>query len=111
MVGQTEPTGGPTAAYLDQLRAALERDTQWVECEANDEKLWSTVVARIHETLLLEWRQGHLAGDRPERAFFVRCDRTTMSEEDLGQGRLVAIVGVAPLRPAEFVLLRIGQWT
>jgi phage tail sheath protein FI len=52
-----------------------------------------------------------LLGDRPDKAFFVRCDRTTMTQNDLDNGRLVCLVGVAPLKPAEFVIFRIGQWT
>ena len=50
-------------------------------------------------------------GDRPEEAFFVRCDATTMTQNDLDNGRLVVEIGLATVRPAEFVILRIGQWT
>ena len=52
-----------------------------------------------------------IAGEKPEKAFFVRCDRSTMTQNDLDNGRLVCKIGVAPLRPAEFVIFRIGQWT
>jgi phage tail sheath protein FI len=58
-----------------------------------------------------EWPSGAVPGSRPEEAFFVRCDRTTMTQADLDQGRLICLVGVAPVRPAEFVIFRIGQWT
>ena len=54
---------------------------------------------------------GALLGDKPEKAFFVRCDRSTMTQNDLDNGRLVCLIGVAPLRPAEFVIFRVGQWT
>ena len=50
-------------------------------------------------------------GSKPEQAFFVKCDRTTMTQNDLDNGRLVCLVGVAPIKPAEFVIFRIGQWT
>ncbi len=50
-------------------------------------------------------------GARPEDAYFVRCDRTTMSQSDLDNGRLICLIGVAPTKPAEFVIFRIGQWT
>jgi phage tail sheath protein FI len=50
-------------------------------------------------------------GNKPEMAFFVRCDRSTMSQNDLDNGRLICLIGVAPVRPAEFVIVRIGQWT
>ena len=54
---------------------------------------------------------GALLGDKPEQAYFVTCDRSTMTQNDLDNGRLVCLIGVAPLRPAEFVIFRIGQWT
>ena len=58
-----------------------------------------------------EWFNGRLLGGTPAEAYFVRCDRTTMTEADLENGRLVCVIGVAPLLPAEFVIFRIGQWT
>ena len=57
------------------------------------------------------WLNGQLAGVTQDEAFFVRCDRTTMTEDDIANGRLICLVGVAPLRPAEFVIIRIGQKT
>jgi len=54
---------------------------------------------------------GALLGDKPEQAYFVRCDRTTMTQNDLDNGRMICLVGVAPVKPAEFVIFRIGQWT
>ena len=63
------------------------------------------------EKLRERYRKGALVGDRPEKAYFVRCDRSTMTQRDLDNGRLVVVVGVAVLRPAEFVIFRIGQWT
>ena len=61
--------------------------------------------------LLKEWQGGGLLSEKPEQAFFVKCDRTTMTQNDLDQGRLISLVGVAVVKPAEFVILRIGQWT
>jgi phage tail sheath protein FI len=58
-----------------------------------------------------EWRNGGLPGQKPEDAFFVRCGRTTMTQSDLDNGRLICLIGVAPVKPAEFVIFRIGQWT
>ena len=52
-----------------------------------------------------------LLGDKPEKAYFVRCDRTTMTQNDLDNGRLVCLIGLCPVKPAEFVIFRIGQWT
>ena len=65
----------------------------------------------IEDFMLNEWQMGALLGDKPEKAFFVKCDRSTMTQNDLDNGRLVCLVGLAPLRPAEFVIFRIGQWT
>ena len=67
--------------------------------------------SRVEDFLFNEWQQGALLGDKPEKAFFVRCDRTTMTQNDLDNGRLVVLIGIVPLRPAEFVIFRIGQWT
>ena len=79
--------------------------------EPNREELWAAVRRMIEEFLDAQWRDGSLYAGRPQDAYFVRCDRTTMTQDDLDHGRLVALVGVAPLRPAEFVVIRIGQST
>jgi phage tail sheath protein FI len=65
----------------------------------------------VSDFLTNEWRNGALMGTKPEEAFFVKCDRTTMTQSDLDNGRLVCLIGIAPIRPAEFVIIRIGQWT
>ena len=97
--------------YFAYLEHSIDRGTQWVVFEPNGEILWANLRRRIEDFLLLEWRSGALAGDKPESAFFVKCDRTTMTQNDLDTGRLICVVGVAPTRPAEFVIFRIGQWT
>jgi phage tail sheath protein FI len=79
--------------------------------EPNGPRLWASIVDSIEDFLLVEWINGALLGDKPEQAFFVRCDRTTMSQNDLDNGRLICLVGVAPVKPAEFVIFRIGQFT
>ena len=56
------------------------------------------------------WRDGALMGTTPEEAFFVKCDRTTMTQDDIDNGRLICIIGVAPVKPAELVTFRIAQW-
>jgi phage tail sheath protein FI len=65
----------------------------------------------VSDFLINEWRRGGLVGQKIEAAFFVRCDRSTMTQNDINNGRLVCLVGVASIRPAEFVIFRIGQWT
>jgi phage tail sheath protein FI len=97
--------------YFAYLERSIDRGTQWAVFEPNGELLWTNVQHTIEDFLLNEWHNGALLGDRPEKAFFVKCDRSTMSQNDLDNGRLVCLVGVAPLRPAEFVIFRIGQWT
>ena len=65
----------------------------------------------VEDFLYNEWVAGGLLGEKPAKAYFVQCDRSTMTQNDLDNGRLVSLVGVAPVRPAEFVIFRIGQWT
>jgi 2-haloacid dehalogenase len=97
--------------FLVSLERTLQRATQWVVFEPNDEATWERVTQSAGDVLLDVWRGGGLAGATPDEAYFVRCDRTTMTESDIESGRLVCLVGVAPVRPAEFVDFRIGQWT
>ena len=97
--------------YLAYLEQSIDRGTQWAVFEPNGEALWANVRRTVEDFLLAEWQARALVGDRPERAYFVKCDRSTMSQNDLDNGRLICLIGVAPVRPAEFVLLRIGQWT
>lgn len=93
------------------LEHSIYRATQWAVFEPNNEQLWLKVRLTIELFLRDEWRKGALMGATPEEAFFVRCDRTTMTQGDLDNGRLVCLIGVAPTKPAEFVIFRIGQWT
>jgi phage tail sheath protein FI len=97
--------------YFIYLEHSIDKGTQWAVFEPNGELLWANVRRTIEDFLLNEWQMGALLGDKPEKAFFVRCDRSTMTQNDLDNGRLVCKIGVAPLRPAEFVIFRIGQWT
>ncbi|WP_327397377.1 phage tail sheath family protein [Streptomyces phaeochromogenes] len=93
------------------LEHSIDQSTQWAVFEPNNERLWRNLRQTIEDFLLVVWRTGALMGSKPEEAFFVRCDRTTMSQNDLDNGRLICEVGVAPTYPAEFVIFRIGQWT
>jgi len=92
------------------LEESIDKGTQWVVFEPNDEKLWARVRATITEFLTRVWREGALMGTKAEEAFFVKCDRTTMTQDDIDNGRLICIIGVAPVKPAEFVIFRIAQW-
>jgi phage tail sheath protein FI len=93
------------------IEASIERGLQWVVFEPNSEPLWARVRRTISDFLTVVWRNGALEGTKPEEAFFVRCDRTTMTQADIDNGRLIVQVGVAPVKPAEFVIVRIGLWT
>jgi hypothetical protein len=97
--------------YFAYLERSIDRGTQWAVFEPNGEALWANVRRTIEDFLLNEWQAGALLGEKPEKAFFVKCDRTTMTQNDLDNGRLICLIGVAPLKPAEFVIFRIGQWT
>jgi phage tail sheath protein FI len=97
--------------YFAYLEHSIDKGTQWAVFEPNGELLWGNVRRTIEDFLLNEWQMGALLGDKPEKAYFVKCDRSTMTQNDLDNGRLVCLIGVAPLKPAEFVIFRIGQWT
>lgn len=92
------------------VEKSIERGTQWVVFEPNNEKLWARVNATITQFLTGVWRDGALMGTKPEEAFFVKCDRTTMTQDDIDNGKLICIIGIAPVKPAEFVIFRIAQW-
>lgn len=97
--------------YFIYLEHSIDKGTQWAVFEPNGERLWANVRRTVEDFLFNEWSMGALLGDKPEKAYFVKCDRTTMTQNDLDNGRLVCQVGVAALRPAEYVIFRIGQWT
>ncbi len=100
-----------TRRYLIYLEHSIQDGTQWVVFEPNGEPLWATVRKTVSDFLFNEWRSGALMGNKAEEAFFVKCDRSTMTQDDIDNGRLIVLIGVAAVRPAEFVIFRIGQWT
>lgn len=97
--------------YFNYLESSIDRGTQWAVFEPNGERLWANVRQTISDFLYNEWRNGALLGTKTEEAYFVRCDRSTMTQNDLDNGRLVCLIGVAVIKPAEFVIFRIGQKT
>lgn len=90
------------------IEESIDEGTQWVVFEPNDIPLWARVRQSITQFLTGVWRNGALAGATPEEAFFVKCDRTTMTQDDIDSGRLICIIGVAPVKPAEFAIIRIA---
>jgi hypothetical protein len=93
------------------LEHSIDKATQWAVFEPNNERLWANIRRTVEDFLLVQWRSGALLGEKPEKAYFVRCDRTTMTQNDLDNGRMICLIGVSPTKPAEFVIFRIGQWT
>lgn len=93
------------------LEESIKRNTNWVVFEPNDESLWARVQRTIENFLTTVWRSGALMGTSAAEAFFVKVDRSTMSQDDIDNGRLICIIGVAPVKPAEFVIFRITQKT
>lgn len=97
--------------YFNYLERSIEKSTQWAVFEPNGEALWANIRSAVDDFLFNEWKNGRLLGDSPKAAYFVRCDRSTMTQNDIDNGVLVCLVGVAALKPAEFVVFRIGQKT
>ncbi len=92
--------------YFDYLEASIDRGLQWVAFEANGPRLWANVAGVLQDFLYRQWQDGALSGNRPEAAYFVRCDASTMTPDDIAQGRVVCLVGVALLKPGEFTIFR-----
>ena len=92
------------------LEHSLDIGTQWAVFEPNDQALWARLTQSVSAFLTTVWNDGALMGAKASDAFFVRCDQTTMTPDDIQNGRLVMQIGVAPVFPAEFVIIQIGQW-
>ncbi len=97
--------------YLIYLEHSIDNGSQWAVFENNGPALWARVKDSIDSFLRNEFSEGRLLGTSPAEAYFIRCDRTTMTQNDLDNGRLICLIGVALLKPAEFVIFRIGQFT
>ena len=115
--GARTTTTDPDWKYVNVRRLfiyveeSIEEATQWVVFEPNDEPLWARVRRSVSDFLTRLWMDGMLQGRSKEEAYFVRCDRTTMTQADIDNGKLIMLIGIAPVKPAEFVIFRIGQWT
>ena len=93
------------------VEESIKANTNWVVFEPNSTTLWNRVTRTIETFLATCWRDGALAGSTPSEAFFVECGPTTMTQDDIDNGRLICVIGVAPVKPAEFVIFRITQKT
>jgi uncharacterized protein len=95
---------------FNMIESTIMEGTQWVVFEPNDQKLWEGVKRTLNAFLRGLWRDGALFGATPEQAFFVRCDAETNPPDSIDQGKLIVEVGIAPVKPAEFVIFRISQF-
>jgi phage tail sheath protein FI len=91
------------------LRVSIYRGIQWAVFEPNDEDLWSSLRLNIGSFMMNLFRQGAFQGATPSQAFFVKCDNETTTQADIDAGIVNVLVGFAPLRPAEFVVVKISQ--
>jgi hypothetical protein len=97
--------------YFNYVERSIDIGTQWAVFEPNGPSLWTNIRDTISAFLYNEWVSGALLGANPQEAFFVRCDRSTMTQNNIDNGQLICLIGVAVLKPAEFVIFRIGQKT
>jgi phage tail sheath protein FI len=91
------------------LRVSIYNGIQWAVFEPNDEPLWSQLRFNIGSFMMTLFRQGAFQGSSPSQAFFVKCDAETTTQADIDLGIVNILVGFAPLKPAEFVVVKISQ--
>jgi len=109
-------SSNPSWRYINVRRLfnfvekSIEGGTQWVVFEPNDRKLWARVRRDVTAFLKTVWRAGALFGSTPDEAFYVKCDDELNPPETRDLGQLIIEIGLAPVKPAEFVIFRISQW-
>jgi hypothetical protein len=96
---------------FNMVERSIERSTQWVVFQPNDPALWSRIRRDVSAFLTVLWRDGMLFGNTPQEAFFVKCDAELNPPEVRDMGRLIIEVGLAPVKPAEFVIFRFSQYS
>ncbi|MGW0555436.1 phage tail sheath family protein [Streptomyces sp. NPDC002926] len=97
--------------YFNYLEESILTGTQWVVFEPNDQALWARIRRNISAFLVTEWRSGALFGGQPEDAYYVKCDAETNPPESVDLGRVICEIGVSPVKPAEFVIFRLAQFS
>ena len=97
--------------YFNYLEESILQGTQWCVFEPNDDRLWGRIRRTISAFLVNEWRSGALFGSSPAEAFFVKCDGENNTAESIDLGMVVTEIGVAPVKPAEFVIFRLSQFS
>jgi uncharacterized protein len=96
---------------FNYVSESIVEGTQWAVFEPNDERLWTRLRMSATNFLTRTWRDGALFGSTPEQAFFVKCDAETNPPDVVEAGQVVVEIGIAPVKPAEFVVFRISQYT
>jgi phage tail sheath protein FI len=113
----SDPSGDPEWKYvsvrrlINFIRESIDEGTQWVVFEPNDQALWAKINRNITAFLTNVWRAGALFGSTAQQAFYVKCDAETNSPDVRDLGQVVTEIGVAVVKPAEFVIFRISQWS
>jgi uncharacterized protein len=97
----------PIRRLASFIEESLVRGTRWTVFEPNDEPLWAQLRLQVSSFLHTLFRQGAFQGNTPRDAWFVHCDASTTTDADIARGRLKLEIGIAPLRPAEFLILRL----
>ena len=96
---------------FNYVAESIMEGTQWSVFEPNDERLWMQLRIAASNFLTRTWREGALFGATPEQAFFVKCDAETNPPEVIEAGQVICEIGIAPVKPAEFVVFRLSQFT
>ncbi|MDW7772646.1 MAG: phage tail sheath subtilisin-like domain-containing protein [Desulfobulbaceae bacterium] len=94
--------------FIMYLEKSIRKGTEWVVFQPNNETLWNKLENGVTGFLFQVWRDGALQGTKPEDAFYVKCGRSTMTDEDIEEGRLICLIGVALIKPAEFIIFRMS---
>jgi hypothetical protein len=94
---------------FNMIEESIAESTRWIVFEPNDRTLWNAIRRDVNAFLLGFWRDGALMGATPEEAFFVKCDEENNPQDSIDQGRVVIEIGIAPVKPAEFVMFKISQ--
>ncbi|AFY37034.1 phage tail sheath protein [[Leptolyngbya] sp. PCC 7376] len=97
--------------HFNYLKESIDEGTQWTVFEPNTSELWAKIRRNVSAFLMIEWSNGALFGSTPEQAFYVKCDAETNPPEIRDAGQVVTEIGLAVVKPAEFVIFRISQWS
>ncbi len=101
----------PTRRFFIMVEESIKKGTEPFVFESNDFTTWTKVKVLTENFIFQQWRAGALQGATPQQAFYVKCGLgQTMSAQDIAEGRLITEIGMAVIRPAEFVIIRIGLW-